>query len=354
MSKRKARAPPPAGVKRAATEPPEARGEWKAFFYLSTMRRREENSDKVDDHGFEDDYPIPATEPFDEEADRSKLKKALVRSLRAELKKRGADASGDKAALTERLLPLRAQAAEQAEADRSRDTWWDGESLIGFTPGTESPVAPDKVQSLPSVTFTADGQTGIIHPGRSELDHLEGALRRVSPPTTDGFYTDPWDLFENGLELYGMDTRPSKRPKPICAYEWRPRGDTAWLPMSKPYGRPAWPQEADWPRLNASRRRLGQPLALVKPARRHSGQTLVGLVFVIGGFRHVWSGRRPPNPTVGRAVPSTSATFQHRASRCACSCLRAARLSSGRKRLRVPKPSTGTSSEETARVAKLS
>jgi len=224
MSKRKARAPPPAVVKRAATEPPEARGEWKAFFYLSTLRRREENSDKVDDHGFEDDYPIPATEPFDEEADRSKLKRALVRSLRAELKKRGADASGDKAALTERLLPLRAQAAEQAEADRSRDSWWYGESLVGFTPlgqTTESPV------SLPSVTFTADGQMGIIHPGRSELDHLEGALRRVSPPTTDGFYIDPWDLFENGLEYFGMDTRPSKRPRPICAYEWRPRGDAA-------------------------------------------------------------------------------------------------------------------------------
>ena len=69
---------------------------------------------------------------------------------------------GDKAALTERLLPLRAQAAEQAEADRSRDTWWDGESLIGCTPlgqDTESPA------SLPSVTFTADGQTAHHTPG---------------------------------------------------------------------------------------------------------------------------------------------------------------------------------------------
>jgi len=49
-----------------------------------------------------------------------------------------------------------------------------------------------------------------------------------------------------------------------------------------------WPasaaQEADWPRLAASRCQPGHPLALVKPARsrRHSGRTLVDLVSYAG------------------------------------------------------------------------
>ena len=34
-------------------------------------------------------------------------------------------------------------------------------------------------------------------------------------------------------------------------------------------------QEADWPRLAAPRCRPGHVMALLKPARRHSGQTLV-------------------------------------------------------------------------------
>ena len=38
-------------------------------------------------------------------------------------------------------------------------------------------------------------------------------------------------------------------------------------------------QEADWPRLAKARCRPGQPLALVKPALRHSGRSSVGLAF---------------------------------------------------------------------------
>ena len=273
MSKRKARShktdlqeeqEAASTAKRAATELPEARGEWKAFFYLSTLRRREENDGDEDDDGSEDsDCLIPATEPFDEEADRSKLKRARAPELRAELKKRGVDdATGDKAALVERLLSLRAHAAAQAEADRSRDAWWSGETLLGCIPGGNKSTDP---ASLPSVTFTADGQAGTIHAGTatnltpplaptltlplnpspsptltltsgvvagtSELDHLEGALRRVSPPTTDGVYSDPWCQTRydpDGRVLGGsMGTRLSQRRKPICAYEWRPPGDTA-------------------------------------------------------------------------------------------------------------------------------
>ena len=154
-------------AKRTATELPEARGEWRAFFYLSTLRRRKQSSDSAggdEDEGSEDsDCLIPATEPFDEEADRSKLKRARAPELRAELKKRGFDdASGDKPALVEKLLSKRAQAAAQAEADRSRDAWWSGESLLGCIPWGNGPADP---ATLPSVTFTADGQAGTIHAG---------------------------------------------------------------------------------------------------------------------------------------------------------------------------------------------
>ena len=61
--------------------------------------------------------------------------------------------------------------------------------------------------------------------GTSERDHLEGALRRVSPPTTDGFYSDPWSQTHygpDGRETGGsMGVRLSERSKPVCAYEWR-------------------------------------------------------------------------------------------------------------------------------------
>ena len=163
MSKRKARSPQTADAKRTATELPEARGEWKAFFYLSTLRDQNSDSAEGDEaDGSEDsDCLIPATAPFDEEADRSKLKRARVQELRAELKKRGVDdASGDKAALVERLLSLRARAGAQAEADRSRDEWWGGENILGYVPRGNGSADP---ASLPSVTFTADGQAGTIH-----------------------------------------------------------------------------------------------------------------------------------------------------------------------------------------------
>ena len=42
-------------------------------------------------------------------------------------------------------------------------------------------------------------------------------------------------------------------------------------------GQFACAQEADWLRLAAPRCRPGHPLALVRPARRHSGRTLVAL-----------------------------------------------------------------------------
>ena len=52
-----------------------------------------------------------------------------------------------------------------------------------------------------------------------------------------------------------------------------PRADRAWVPArpKRLIGR-GWPHQVP----------LGQPLALLKPARRHSGRTLVGLAFDMG------------------------------------------------------------------------
>ena len=51
-----------------------------------------------------------------------------------------------------------------------------------------------------------------------------------------------------------------------------------------------------WPRLPAPRCCPGHPMALVKPARRHSGRTLLGLVFHTGALRRRHASRQVGQP----------------------------------------------------------
>ena len=125
--------------------------------------------------------------------------------------------------------------------------WWEGiEDIVGYVPAKPSNEDEDEEgeedeeneeeatdpATLPFVTFAAHGKTGSIHAGESGLGHLEGELRQMAPPTTDGFHLESYTTPGRGGGMVGtvMGTRPSTRPKPVCAYEWRPHGHTAWLP----------------------------------------------------------------------------------------------------------------------------
>eukprot|EP00964_Phaeocystis_antarctica_P121362 scaffold85027_cov69-Phaeocystis_antarctica.AAC.3 len=76
---------------------------------------------------------------------------------------------------------------------------------------------------------------------------------------------------------------------------------------------PRAPREAEWPRLTAPRCRPGHPLALAKPARRHSGQALLEQALVStwrgwprleAALRLLWRWRRgvPEGEWAGRGL----------------------------------------------------